>query len=142
MKGQYRSILAAISLLYLGLTAVVVGHNITAAADAAAPTGQPSNETPGVLSGAGIIHYDTSKLPPIANSRMIIIQGTKDANGICHYRTEFSSPNGDTRPQTAQLVAVDPVTCRFQMERGTPTVIDKNPTGGSRASSTASAKGK
>lgn len=123
MKIQHKkTIIVLLSLLSLATAAIVIGYNVaSSSASPPLPTPSPSNETPGVLTGSGVVHYDTSSLPSIANSRMVIIQGTKDTNGACHYRTYFSAPKGDTTPQIAREVALDPATCRFQVERGTPT---------------------
>lgn len=142
MKVQRKVVIGVLSLLSLATAVIVIGYQ--SASSAVAPpliTPPPSNEIPGVLTGSGIIHYDTSSLPPIANSRMVIIQGTKDAKGVCHYRTYFSAPKGDTTPQIAREVALDPATCRVQVERGTPTSVQQNPTPGDGiATSTAKTK--
>lgn len=61
--------------------------------------------------------------PPITNSWVETIQGTKGEDGVCHYSIEFSAAAGDTTPQFAAVRAVDPTTCAFELVRGTPTYI-------------------
>lgn len=51
---------------------------------------------------------------------MVIMQGMKAADGSCRQRVAFDAPTGDDRPQEARLVAVDPATCRIQVQYGYP----------------------
>lgn len=122
MTRRWQLITSVLSLLMVAIVAAAIGGKDTSRTSAAG-----NNEVPGTLSGPGIIRYDTSQRPPIANSRMVIVQGAKDQQGTCHHRTAFFASNGDTRPQIARLVAADPETCRFQLERGTPTGVEALP---------------
>ncbi len=102
---------------------------------AAPPSGfSPADAPKGVLTGQNVIHRDMSGQPPLPNSRMVIIQGSKDDNGLCHNRVEFSAARGDTRIQESRLVAVDPTTCRFQVEYGNPITVPQLPSNASSGS--------
>lgn len=72
-----------------------------------------------VLNGPGIVQRDMSKLPPLVDSRMEVVQGTRAEDGTCRFQPTFSATHGDIRPQVARQIAFDPATCRFQIEWGT-----------------------
>lgn len=81
----------------------------------------PNNTLPGEqLTGPGVIRRDMSGQPALANARMEVLQGERGEDGSCHLQVSFSAPKGDTRAQMAREVALDPATCRFQVERGFP----------------------
>lgn len=118
MNIQRLAMFAVLSLLVLAMGTTAL--RVRAAGPLAAP---PSVVTlpDEILTGPGIIHRDMSTQPLLANAQMEVIQGTRNNDGTCRSQVTFSALKEDQRPQMAREVAVDPATCRFQIERGNPT---------------------
>lgn len=123
------------SFVLVAMTATAMSTRAAPPSLAASAVTTSSDE---VLSGENVIRRDVSREPSLNNSQMKIIQGTKSEDGACHYQVSFFASNNDMRPQMARQIAVDPITCRFQVEFGTPTTISQRPTGGTSRSSESS----
>lgn len=87
----------------------------------------------GTLQGPNVKHRSTNGLKPFEQSEMRVMQGTKDANGNCRFSSRLYAPPGDNRIRAERLVAVNPDTCEYQVERGIVSHLPGDPPGETHA---------
>lgn len=111
------TIFTVLGLLLTLAAATAVGVRAVAPTPPPVPTAVTLLDA--VLDGPGVVKRDVSQLPPLANARMEVVQGTRAVDGACRFQPVFTASNGDMRTQVVRQIAFDPTTCRFQIERGT-----------------------
>ncbi|CCF82831.1 exported hypothetical protein [Nitrolancea hollandica Lb] len=88
----------------------------------------------GALQGPNVKHRSTIGLIPFEQSEMRVMRGTKDANGNCRFSgSRLYAPPGDNRIRAERLVAVNPDTCEYQVERGIVSHLPGDPPGETHA---------
>ncbi len=86
-----------------------------------------------LLQGPNVKHRSTIGLVPFEQSEMYVMQGTKDSSGNCRFTSRLYAPPGDNRIRAERLVAVNPDTCEYQVERGFVSHLPGDPPGETHA---------
>ncbi|MCC6315494.1 MAG: hypothetical protein IT337_15950 [Thermomicrobiales bacterium] len=116
---------SAVHGVRLGLVGAVIvaSFGFALAPVAFAEPGDRSTQTPEILGGPNVVVLpELSIRVADGTARRELVQGQR-VGATCQFSFEFEADAGNTVPEMASVVAVDPDSCRAEIQRGMPTSL-------------------